>query len=549
MLNQPSQIFLRWLPTRRLADGLAIVGAFLFIFLAAYRIRLPGLYYDEVAFVNAAQGAPDNTFIYMRLGPVPLLIMPYLGALKAWFYSPIFHFFGVSPITIRLPAILLAAVTLLILYYAMRTTIGSLWAVVAIWIIAVDPVNLFPSRLDWGPTVLMHFFQALILALWFSYRKEPQVWKAIVILVCFALGFFDKFNFVWFVLAFIVGVTLCYPDSLLGLWRPLPRFARWLGIVLISVAFGALVYVIVPLLYRFHPTKVHTAGLGVKWNSLLGTLSGRAVAGFIFGNARGIIPYLPFWLIIADGCLALGCLLSATSNSGARENRRNGFFCLLIGFLIFIQIAITPQAGGPHHFSMIFPLPLLAFAFLAKSLYSQLAKGASQPLVVFVLSSAVICIFFVNVYNTTAYISNFRSKLTYNPRWSPGIYSLSEYINTHGFEAKRIISADWGLHDQLHALAPKPLQRRMRDFWPTFRQLAQETQEEQSKTLRSIFPRGTSLVLTFAASKETFPETRQTFLASLAAHPELKSRLAKEFCVNGEKIYELYEVIRGSPVD
>ena len=39
---------------------------------------------DEVDFVNAARGGPDNSMIYMRLGPVPLLIMPYLGALKAW---------------------------------------------------------------------------------------------------------------------------------------------------------------------------------------------------------------------------------------------------------------------------------------------------------------------------------------------------------------------------------------------------------------------------------------------------------------------------------
>src|SRR5437667_10051190 len=34
---------------------------------------------DELDFVNAAQGAPDNTMIHMRLGSVPLLIMPYLS--------------------------------------------------------------------------------------------------------------------------------------------------------------------------------------------------------------------------------------------------------------------------------------------------------------------------------------------------------------------------------------------------------------------------------------------------------------------------------------
>jgi hypothetical protein len=540
---------MRCLSAHRLADGMAIASACLFTFLAAYRIQLPGLYYDEVAFVNAAQGAPDNTFIYRKLGSVPVLIFPYMGALKAWIYAPVFHFTGVSPLTIRLPAILLAALTLLIFYRAMRDSVGHAWAAIAVWIMAVDPANLFPSRLDWGCTVLMHFFQALILALWFSYRKKPQLWKPIIIFACFGLGFFNYFDFVWLLLAFAVGIALCYPGSLVTLWNSLPRFAGWLAIVLILIGCGAVAYLVLPLFYHYPPTKVHTAGLGVKWAALIGTLSGQAVAGFIFGNANGIIPYVPFWLIVADSCLALVCLLSPTSDSGARENRKNGFFCLLIGLLIFIQIAITPQAGGPHHYSMIFPFPLLAFAFFAKSLYSGIATKHLQQLTAVALGSAAICIFVVNGHNTAAYLSHFRTNLRYNPRWSPEIYSLSEYINEHGFEAKRIISADWGLHDQLHALAPEKLRQRMHDLWPIFRQLGKKTEPEQNTTLWSIFPRGRSFVLTFAASKETFPETRQNFLASLAARPELKSRLAKEFWFGGEKIYELYEVIRDSRSD
>jgi hypothetical protein len=198
MRNDASGVFMRWLPPHRLTDGVAITAVCLFIFVAEYRVELPGLYYNEVAFVNAAQGAPDNTFIHKRLGTVPILIMPYLGALKAWMYAPVFRFFGVSPVTVRLPAILLAAVTLLILYCAIQGPLGAGWAAIVVWIMAVDPANLFPSRLDWGPTVFMHFFQALILALWFSYRYKPQLWKPVMILGCFALGFFDKFNFVGF---------------------------------------------------------------------------------------------------------------------------------------------------------------------------------------------------------------------------------------------------------------------------------------------------------------------------------------------------------------
>jgi hypothetical protein len=106
---------------------------------------------------------------------------------------------------------------------------------------------------------------------------------------------------------------------------------------------------------------------------------------------------------------------------------------------------------------------------------------------------------------------------------------------------------DWGLHTQLHALAPKKLRRRLRDQWPIFKELGEKNQKEQTATLDYFFLQGKTFVLTFAASKETFPETRRNFLASMIAHPELKSQLVKEFWFGGEKIYELYEVVRLPP--
>ena len=500
---------------------------------------------DEVDFVNAAQGGADNTMIYMRLGPVPILLMPYLGALKAWVWAPIFRVFGVSALTIRLPAVLLAALTLLIFYVAMRDTLGRLWAATVVWIMAVDPANLFPSRLDWGPTVLMHLFQAAILALWFSNREKAELWKPALILICFALGFFDKFNFIWIVSSFVVGVLLFYPDSIRALWRLCPRFIRWLAVILILIGLFATLYLILLLLLHFRPIKTHI-GLPLMWAGLLNTLSGRTVALFIFGDAKEIIPVATFWLIISDFYLALACVFSPASSPRARENRKHGFFCLLIGFLIFGQIAITPWAGGPHHHSMIFPLPLLAFAFLAKSLYGQLATKNLQRFAVLLLGDAAVCLFFINVNNTAVYLSRLRWDSHYQARWSPEIYSLSQYINEHGSEVQAVISADWGLHNQLHALAPRKIRKRMRDFWPLFSRLGQENEEKQTAMLHFIFPEDKVFVLLFPASKEIVPEARRNFLASLASHPELQSRLAKEFWLGNEKIYELYEVTRNS---
>ncbi|HXM28303.1 MAG TPA: hypothetical protein VN957_19930 [Chthoniobacterales bacterium] len=172
-------------------------------------------------------------------------------------------------------------------------------------------------------------------------------------------------------------------------------------------------------------------------------------------------------------------------------------------------------------------------------------KKLRRPAVI-LLGTAAICVFAVNVHNTSDYLLHFRSNPHYDARWSPEIYSLSHYVNEQGPAFRSIISVDWGLYNQIYALGPKNLRKHMRDYRPIFRELGKKTQQEQSTTLNYVFPEGKSLVLTFAASKETFPETRRNFLASMAAFPKLKSRLLKKFQYGNEEIYEVYEIVRPS---
>src|SRR5438094_5176183 len=105
------------------------------------------------------------------------------------------------------------------------------------------------------------------------------------------------------------------------------------------------------------------------------------------------------------------------SNEEARENRKDGFFFLVVGLLIFLQIVITPQAGGPHHHSMMFPLPLLAFAFLARSLYDYFRTKKLSLVVAFFVGAVATCIFLVNVHNTMFYLSHFRGNKHYLSFW------------------------------------------------------------------------------------------------------------------------------------
>jgi hypothetical protein len=49
--------------------------------------------------------------------------------------------------------------------------------------------------------------------------------KLVLVCICAGFRFFDKFNFIWLVIAFAVGVRICYPDSLKNLWVSSPSFA------------------------------------------------------------------------------------------------------------------------------------------------------------------------------------------------------------------------------------------------------------------------------------------------------------------------------------
>jgi hypothetical protein len=545
-MNVKQSVSLPGHPTwaKRLPVWLAIAAACVFVCLASYRIDLPGLYFDEMIFVDAAQGNLDTARIHMRLGPVPVMIMPYIGALKAWLYVPIFHLLGVSPWTVRLPVILVAAATLLILFQAMRLTTAVTWAAIVAWLLALDPANIFPSRLDWGPTVLMHFFQASILALWFSYRNTPKLSKIALIGICCALGFFDKFNFIWFVAAFLVATLLCYPDTIKRVWSSSPKMIRWLAAILITTGLSLALLLIVPLI-QWPSAATLKPHLIQSWAEFGISLSGIGVAEYTLGSAAGIIGSVPHRLITAGAWLAVVCCLSPMSDSNARENRRNGLFCLLIALLVFLQIVVTPQAGGPHHHSMIFPLPVLACAFLARALYLHFRTMKLAVLAAVIGAAtgvAALCLLLVNINNTVVYLSHFRSNSHYKPLWSPAIYSLSRYLNDYGGDSQKIVLVDCCL-EQLHAMAKKGIRQRIRDFWPDFKQLPKE-QSQQDTMVKHIFPEGRVLVVTFDGAKETFPQTRRNFFALLAMHPELNCRLVKEFWYGGEKVYELYEVIR-----
>jgi 4-amino-4-deoxy-L-arabinose transferase-like glycosyltransferase len=124
----------------------------LYLFFSLTYLTLPGLQYDETNFANAAMGKRDALFCFWEpkifAKKLPLMIMPYIGAVKSALYAPIFKVFGESATTVRLPVVLIGLCTLLISYALFRRMFDRKIAVISLFLFATDPTFIFGNKLD-----------------------------------------------------------------------------------------------------------------------------------------------------------------------------------------------------------------------------------------------------------------------------------------------------------------------------------------------------------------------------------------------------------------
>ena len=210
MKNQMQGIFIYLIKFR--SSILLILCLGIFLLIGLYNIESPGLYMDETLFVNGATGGVSDLFIFKRIANIPVMLMPYIGALKAWIYYPIFKIFGIDYLSIRLPTLLLGALAIGLTWKYVHHQFGSVAAYIFLILAAVEPSTIFHSRLDWGPTALMMVFRGglfLSLAYWFYSGKNKYLFLA---LLCMGLGTFDKLNFIWLTISVLAEVVL-FPAS------------------------------------------------------------------------------------------------------------------------------------------------------------------------------------------------------------------------------------------------------------------------------------------------------------------------------------------------
>jgi 4-amino-4-deoxy-L-arabinose transferase-like glycosyltransferase len=342
----------------RVAYLLVALAVVYFGVMATRHIALPGLYYDEVLFANAAFGGGYDGYVAKRILGVPVMLRSYLGALKGFLYMPIFALFGGSPASIRLPTICLSVLSLGLAFKVARLTFRPIYSALLVVLMAVDPSFIFMSKLDQGPIVLMMFFKLIALYCFLQALRTSSSRYLWGLAAASGLGLYDKLDFIWFVLALTIAAVLVFKDDLaLIAARGRARFAWPIGTCLV-LFLGSGLYAF-PLLRQ---TQTSDLGLVDRLALVLQlyarTMDGREFYGWFIRQPLSVAT-ITNWVTVA----VIGMIVVAGPWRLARSKQlpplgiadRAVTFYLLVFVLIFAQILVTRAADSHHHIMMLYP--------------------------------------------------------------------------------------------------------------------------------------------------------------------------------------------------
>jgi hypothetical protein len=456
---------MRTLATFRLRWCPAILLPLVFFCLGLTVLQQPGLEDDEVLFAAPILHLPAAIFSTQVFHKqLPLMLLPYLGALKSWLYFPIFESAGPSVLAVRIPVLIIGTLTMFLFVWLLKTTSGAAAAWVGGALLATDTMFLFTTCFDWGPVALQHFLAMAGLALLWKFAESGSQWALGLGFFSFGLALWDKALFVWLFAGLITATILVFPRELWARCTP-----RNLGMAAAGLFLGSLpllIYNAVSNLATFRsnasfnlaqlPTRLHA--LRITWDgqilwgymvhapwspgsareagTALGRLSGvvHSMAGFRYHNE--LEP--AFWL-----ALALAPLLWFTSS------RKTLLFVLIAMLVAWFQMAVTKDAGlGAHHVVLLWPLPhwFVAVALVEASRWKPLAWRRAG-----LVALTAVTIFLVgeNLLLTNEYFYQL-SRYGALGNWSDAIYKLSEEIGR--MEPARVVVDDWGIANGLELL-------------------------------------------------------------------------------------------------
>lgn len=420
-----------------------------------------GVQEDEALFAWGVYAPRSGPYIlHTPIFDLPLMLMSYVGALKAWLYIPLFGAFGVSQWTIRIPMLAAGAATIWLVYLLVHGLAGKRAALTTCLLLALDPVYLLTICFDWGPVAFQHLLAlgglVLILTFW---RSHSELALALAFFA-FGLMLWDKALAIWT----LTGLALA------GICAVGRRIAAAITMRHLAVAAGAFVLGALPLIafnlnssgstidqtvaydFRHIPQKLRVLEATADGSALFGwlnaedgnTLPGRQPRSALqqASAAIAISTGVPRhnWMVYAF----ITALFLAPLSRGA--DRRTIVFFLIAAACTWAMMAVTANAGGGvQHAILLWPLPQIAMGVSFAVASRWFGRAGSS-----VLAAALVLLVGSNI----AVLNNYYAATVRNGgaiNWTDAVFPLSRSLTS--FQASELYCVDWGIIGTLHLLS------------------------------------------------------------------------------------------------
>jgi hypothetical protein len=440
-----------------------LVLALIVTSLAIQNLSVPGLYYDEAVFGGMAKGfvtgnvhgphIPENQVITFLGRPFPVLIQPYLGALKSWMLMPSLALFGSNVPALRATNLFWDLTALLLLMLAAWRWSSLPSALVVGILLAFDPNFFFLSVIDWGAAVPSFLCRCASFYFLVSWQEGHKTSHAFFAGLFAGLGFFNKADFAVLLLGIALAAACCYRRQIVDGIR-----ARRRATLLACVGF---IIAISPIVMKLSwILRTATASLPVdyveKLQAMLAMYDGSYFyrlmsVGGLFDQMYGSPSVRSgLGIVLMSALLALLVLRRRRNTTQMRQST------LLILATIFttVGVMLVPSASRIHHMVLVFPLPHLFVALISVEVWKlprpdRRVTGLTRAAVLIVL-----CALVASQLHAIRKTQQLIQETGGRGWWSDSFNSFCDQNRNRS--DLTIVSLDWGFNEQLNFLTDKP---------------------------------------------------------------------------------------------
>lgn len=447
-------------PGRSLANWFALALCLAFFLQGLVLIPYLGVQNDEALFGMAIYKPLTAEYSARIFGhSVPTMIMSYIGALKAWIYTPIFALWPPSPFSLRIPVLVFGALTIWLFYLLVRDTVGVRAALAGCALLSFDTIFLLTDTFDWGPVALQHLL--LVAGVWLvvGFYQRGGLIDLGAGFFLLGLGLWDKALFVWMLGGLGVATLVVFRRELISrlTWRNA-------GIAAVCFLAGAWPLVAYnrerPMQTLSANANFSTSQLDSKLIQMRVTLEGGSLLGYLVRDEPAPRPGRPGsalerWSValseLADapraGYLGFACVLALALLPWlwTTPARRPMLFSLVFILVAWAQMALTKDAGGSaHHTVLLWPFPHLLVAAAFAQAASVLRRAGPAVLAVLVGVVCASSMLVTNQYLAQAVVRGPGAV------WTDAINPLAQYLQS--VRAQRVYVMDWGIFDAIRLL-------------------------------------------------------------------------------------------------